>query len=116
MVELVWKIVHLKLRPSYKEKQNVVTEVHWRLEAVEQGHQAAVYGSFVLPIDNLETIIPYDFLKETDVVQWVKDMLGADKLVEFEQTLQRQLAISLAPEIVDGEFPWIPKSTEAALV
>ena len=116
MIELVWKIVHLRIRPLYKEKRDIVTEIHWRLEATEQGHQAAVYGSLALPVNNLEAFIPYDSLKEADVIQWVKGVLGADKTAELEQSLRQQLAMKLEPEIFEAELPWVPKSTSGDLV
>lgn len=88
-----------------------VYTAHWRVNAVsselrENGepYQAGAYGSvgFERPESDL---IPFDDLTKDQVIGWVQDKIGADKVTEIETAIEAQLAEQITPTRGQG-VPW----------
>ena len=84
-----------------------VTTVHWRLSATDGNASGTVYGTISLPSkDPAEPgFIPYDQLTEAQVVQWVKDEMGADTVAAHEANVQAQIDAQKNPTTAAG-LPW----------
>jgi len=52
------------------------------------------------------SFVPYDQLTETQVIQWVFDVLGQDKVTAIEADLATQLAYQENPPVVILPNPW----------
>lgn len=88
-----------------------VYTAHWRCDAVsselrEDGepYRAGAYGSvgFERPESDL---IPFDDLTKDQVIGWVQDKIGADKVTEIEAAIEAQLAEQITPTRGQG-LPW----------
>ena len=84
----------------------IVYTVHYTITRYKDGEQAGAYGSlgFEAP-EPIESAIPYANLTKDTVVQWVRDKLTAEKVVEIEAALDAQIAEKLAPTKATG-LPW----------
>lgn len=96
-----WDIANL----DRKLADGAVTTVHWTLQAFDGTYSAGAYGSIGLEEPNPETMIPFATLTPEDVVSWVKDHFGAEKVAEIEAALQQQLDQQRQPVTGQG-LPW----------
>jgi hypothetical protein len=100
-----WKIVQLERETA----DGFVFTAHYTVDAKDDTYSAGAYGS--IGFERPDNLIPYADLTEADVVSWVKEALGADKVTEVEAALQAQLDEQHAPSKAAG-VPWV--NTEAA--
>lgn len=96
-----WKIVNLdRTLPD-----GIVTTAHWTATEVDGDHTGSTYGSVGIPLDEEETIIPFDDLTEAEVIAWVKAALGEEQVEAIETAIANQIALSKAPTTATGT-PW----------
>lgn len=94
-----WAIVNL-------ERETVdgfVMTAHYTVNASDGTYSSGAYGSvgFTRP----DTLIPFADLTEAEVIGWVKDSFGAEKVAEIEAALQSKLDEQRAPSKAAG-VPW----------
>ena len=84
----------------------VVNNSHWQcIDEDASGNQARVYGSVVIPTDDLSNFTSYADITEEQAIQWTKDALGADEVASFEANVAAQLQLIENP--VEGSgTPW----------
>ena len=84
-----------------------VTTAHWRVSKTDGAATGSVYGtiSFHHKDHNDPTFIPYQDLTEVQVVQWVKDEMGANQVSAYEAAVQGQIDAQINPTIASG-LPW----------
>ena len=56
--------------------ENVVSKIHWRLEASNENHIAETYGVVSLPEPTGTDFTPYEQLTKDQVVSWVVSILS----------------------------------------
>jgi hypothetical protein len=101
-MNITWKISQLERNVSHAG----VIRAHWRAEAAEDTVTASVYGDVALePDSESETFVPFEELTESLVVDWVKQQLGAERVVELEQILATNIANQKSPKVITGT-PW----------
>ena len=98
-----WTIGNL----DYTLPECCVTTVHWRVSKTDGDHTGSVYGTITLPHKdhNAPDFIPYDNLTEAQVVQWVKEEMGADTVAAHEAAVQAQIDAQKNPTSASGT-PW----------
>ena len=94
-----WKIAELERETS----DGYVYTAHWRVDATDGTYKAGAYGSQGL--DRPDTLVPFADLTETQVVGWVKDKLGADRVTQIETALDNQITEQKTPTKATGK-PW----------
>jgi hypothetical protein len=94
-----WKIANLERETA----DGFVMTAHYTISAEDGTYSSGAYGS--LGFERPDTLIPYNQLTEEQVVQWVKDAFGAEKVAEIEAALQSQLDEQRAPTKAAG-VPW----------
>jgi len=98
-----WKIEQMERASS----DDLVTTVHWRANGQEvvgdKTYYSTVYGS--IGVTRGETFIPYAGLKESDVIGWVKESLGAEQVATYEKSLADQITAQKNPVSLAG-IPW----------
>jgi hypothetical protein len=101
-----WAIANLERQTETGK----ITVAHYTLSAQsgDQVYSAGAYGS--LGFDG-EVTTPFSEVTESQVLSWVKDSLGEEKVGEIEAALQAQLDEQRAPSVAAG-VPWV--NTEAA--
>ena len=94
-----WKIANLERETA----DGFVFTAHYTVDAKDDTYSAGAYGS--IGFERPDNLIPYADLTEVEVVSWVQDALGAEKVVEIEAALQGQLDEQHAPTRSSG-LPW----------
>lgn len=84
-----------------------VTTAHWRVSKTDGTASGSVYGTISLPHKdhNDPTFIPYQDLTEVQVVQWVKEEMGADTVAAHEAAVDAQINAQKNPTAASG-VPW----------
>ena len=94
-----WKIAQLERETA----DGFVFTAHYTVDAKDDAYSAGAYGS--IGFERPESLIPYADLTEADVVSWVQEALGADKVAEVEAALQNQIDQQRNPTQAAG-VPW----------
>lgn len=103
----VWNVANLEREAL----DGYVYVAHWTVAAISSAtnddgepYTASGYGSIGLerPEGNL---IPFEDLTHDQVVGWVKDKLGGDKVAEIEAALAAQIQERMTPTKLAG-VPW----------
>jgi hypothetical protein len=94
-----WKIAQLERETA----DGFVFTAHYTVDAKDDAYSAGAYGS--IGFERPENLIPYADLTEDEVIGWVKDALGADKVDEVEAALQNQIDQQRNPTQTAG-VPW----------
>ncbi len=63
-------------------------------------YNSGAYGS--IGFQRPDTLIPFDKLKKDQVIGWVKDALGADKVSEVEAALEARIVELITPSKQNG--------------
>lgn len=94
-----WKIAQL-------ERETVdgfVYTAHYTVDAKDDTYAAGAYGS--IGFERPEELIPFSELTEEQVIGWVKEALGEEKVLEIGQALLAQLEEQRNPSKAAG-LPW----------
>lgn len=94
-----WNIVNLE-----RETQDgFVYTAHYTVDAHDGTYSAGAYGS--IGFERPETLIPYADLTKEQVIEWVKEALGTEKVTEIGQALLNQINEQRNPTKQAG-LPW----------
>ena len=94
-----WAIANLDRNTS----DGKVIVAHYTVSAKNDTYSAGAYGSLGF---NGEITTPFSELTEQQIVGWVTDSLGEEKVTEVELALQKQLDEQAAPSVAAG-VPWV---------
>jgi hypothetical protein len=94
-----WAIANLERETA----DGFVFTAHYTVNAKDDTYSAGAYGS--LGFERPDNLIPFADLTEDEVVSWVKEALGEDKVAEVEAALQNQLDQQRNPTQAAG-VPW----------
>jgi len=99
--EIKWHIANLERETI----DGFVMTAHYTVDAVTEdgAYRSGAYGS--ASFERPENLIPFADLTEDLVVQWVKEALGTDKVLEIGQALLNQLEEQRHPTKAAG-VPW----------
>lgn len=97
-----WKIIQLDRETA----TGLVTTAHWTLEHTDDEYSASAYGSVNLPTKDSqdESFIAYESLTESQVIDWVKAVLG-DEVAQIEGRMISNIQEQKAPVRASG-VPW----------
>jgi hypothetical protein len=76
---------------------------HYTVSAKDDTYASSAYGS--IGFERPKNLIPFADLTETELVSWVQEALGADKVAEVEAALQNQIDQQRNPTKAAG-VPW----------
>jgi hypothetical protein len=96
---ITWHIANLERKTA----DGFVYTAHYTIDANDGTYNAGAYGS--IGFERPDNLIPYSSLKEADVIGWVQDALGNEKVAEIEAALENQLAEQRSPSKASG-VPW----------
>ena len=96
---ITWHIANLERETA----DGFVYTAHYTIDANDGTYNAGAYGS--IGFERPENLIPYSSLKEADVINWVQDALGDEKVAEIEAALENQLSEQRSPSKASG-VPW----------
>ena len=96
---ITWDIAALERETT----DGFVYTAHYTINANDGVYSAGAYGS--IGFERPENLIPYSDLTKDEVISWVKEALGADKVAEIDQALLTQLEEQRHPSKASG-VPW----------
>jgi len=94
-----WKIANLERETA----DGFVFVAHYTVSAEDGTYSSGAYGS--IGFERPENLIPFADLQEEQIVQWVKEALGEEKVQGVLAALQNQLDEQRAPTKAAG-VPW----------
>lgn len=94
-----WAIANLERETS----DGFVFTAHYTVDAKDGTYSAGAYGS--IGFERPDSLIPFADLTEAQVIGWVQDALGEDKVTEVLAALQSQLDEQHTPTKASGT-PW----------
>ena len=94
-----WAIANLERETA----DGFVFTAHYTVNAKDDTYSAGAYGS--IGFERPENLIPFADLTEAEVVSWVQEALGEDKVAEVEAALQNQIDQQRNPTQAAG-VPW----------
>lgn len=110
MTTITWKIDALDCKPQEGELADVAIIAHWRCNGSQtvdgSTYSGSVYGSAALGQPDPNAFTPYDQLTEAQVVAWVKEQLGQNKVDATEANVEVQVAAAISPPVITPPLPW----------
>lgn len=94
-----WRVANLERETA----DGFVFTAHYTVAAKNDIYASSAYGS--IGFERPDNLIPFADLTEAQVISWVQEALGADKVTEIEAALQSQLDEQAAPTKAAG-VPW----------
>ena len=98
--EFTWKIANLERETS----DGFVFTAHYTVDAKDDTYSAGAYGS--IGFERPDNLIPFADLNEGEVVGWVLQALGDEKVASVCEALQGQLDEQRNPSKAAG-VPWV---------
>ena len=94
-----WNIANLERETA----DGFVYTAHYTVDANDGTYSAGAYGS--IGFERPENLIPYMDLTKDEIIGWVKDVLGEEKVLEIGQALLAQIEEQRNPSKAAG-VPW----------
>ena len=98
-LNVTWNIANLERETA----DGYVYTAHYTVDAHDGTYSAGAYGS--IGFERPENLIPYADLTKEQVIEWVKEALGSDKVLEIGQALLNQIEEQRQPSKAAG-VPW----------
>ena len=106
VVAYTWNVTQMNAYPQVGEETDVVFNVHWTLIGEDAGIFGSAYGSQGVTVNPEEPFTPYADLTQAQVVGWVKDAMGAERVSSCEAGVAQQISDQIAPPVVTPPLPW----------
>lgn len=100
-------IFNLEVLKNYDNKQDVVKNVAFAIEASNGSVTASVVKGCELDINNLENFVSFDKLTETQVKNWIINTVGNEQIQLWNQEADAKLENLVAPNEITVNPPWI---------
>jgi hypothetical protein len=101
-----WAIDALDCVPSVDEKSNIVSCVHWRVNASDGKNNATIYGTQNLAFDNKSIFVVYDEIAKETAITWVQEAIGKDAVQKLYKSLDSNIYSLANPSIITLPLPW----------
>ena len=104
-ITYTWSIVDMERQITMGDKSDVITEISYQLDGTETVDGKAHTGSMSETVKvelGSQTFKAFSYVKEADVIQWVKDKLGTDGVANSELNVSNQISESQTAVIAKG--------------
>ena len=75
-------------------------------QATDGSNNYSINGLIDIPITTFDNYVEYKDLTEEQVLQWVKDTMGAEIVQQYEDGARSQLEALINPPVVTLSLPW----------
>jgi len=106
-ITYTWTIDEMFTYPNMDGRENVVFGVNYTLSGTDGSYSSSASGSMPLPSPESE-FTTYADLTENEVVGWVQEILGSDKVAELEVGIYHQINDQIKPSVMTLPLPWGP--------
>lgn len=103
-----WEVTNLESFETINELTNVVSVIHWTLQADDGVNSTAINGTVNLDAPEANTFVNYNDLTQEQVIGWVKTKLGTTLETGYYQYLDEKLLELAKPVVITTPLPWVP--------
>ena len=123
-IDFTWYVTALECAASLNGQPNVVCKAHWNVEGISDQINtyttttgetkqapffANVSGVEEIAYSNGQTFVPFENLTEAQVIAWIKDNMGPEKIANVEQQVSDAIQKQITPVVVVKDLPWKQK-------
>lgn len=101
-----WTIEQMNCYPTHNNQTDVVFNVHWRVNATDGVRNATNYGTQDIIYIADSPYTPYANLTQSQVIDWVKEAMGDERVASIEANIDAQIQQQITPTIVNLPPPW----------
>lgn len=102
-----WTITELDCIPDIDGKLNYVVVAHWTCQGTDGTYTGSVSNTATFGVDPYkENYVPYQDLKEPEVIVWTQQALGFDTVQAVYRMIDTQIQGQVSPPIVVPPLPW----------
>jgi len=102
-----WLIDSLDCSPLLEGQNNVVSNVHWRINATDGTHNVTTYGVQPLIYTAGNPFTEYAGLTLETVIGWIQTVMGSDQVTAIQTQLDKMIDNLVNPSIVSPTLPWV---------
>ena len=102
-----WVIEQMEAYPEHNGFEDVVFNVHWRVNASDGVYVSSSYGSVGIAIQDDSSFTPYSSLIKDQVVDWVKENMGLERVSQLESALAGEIESQKNPTVIVKPLPWV---------
>jgi hypothetical protein len=106
-IAYTWTVDGLECYPQVGGLSDVVFRVRWAANGFDGTYNASVQGVQNVPAPSENAFTPYPDLIEMQVIQWVLDELGAERVESFKADVATKIAEMITPPVVTPPLPWV---------
>jgi hypothetical protein len=107
-----WIIDSLDVTPSLEGQTNVVSCVHYRVNANNgtepNSHTATIWGTQMLNYTVESPFTDYSALTKDIVINWVQSALGVEQVTSIQANLDTQIENLVNHPVISPRLPWLP--------
>ena len=106
-ITYTWNCTTVDTYPTKDDKADVIFNVHWRLNCVDDTEDKNVgdsYGVVSLDTEDLSTFTAFADITEADVIGWVEAALGEDQVTAIKASIDAQIAEKITPTVVTKQI------------
>lgn len=105
-LEIKWVVEQMNCYPEKDGETDVVFTVHWRVNGADGSYSGTNYGTQGVTYEPGTPYTPYENLTQDQVVGWVKDAMGEERVAEIESNVAKQIENQKNPPVVSPPLPW----------
>ena len=106
MINYIWTISKLECYEQAYGQTDVVFVAFWTVTGDDGYYSASLSGTQSLIYDGSNPFTPYQYLTEQQVVDWVKNTMGAPYVASYENQVASEIQKQQNPVIVTPPLPW----------
>ena len=106
-ITYTWNCTTVDTYPTKSDQTDVIFNVHWRLNGVDDTEDENVgdsYGVVSLDTEDLSTFTAFADITEANVIGWVEAALGEDQVAALKTSIDAQIAEKITPTVVTKQI------------
>jgi hypothetical protein len=106
-ITYTWNCTTVDTYPTKSDQTDVIFNVHWRLNGVDDTEVKNVgdsYGVVSLDTEDLSTFTAFADITEANVISWVEAALGEDQVAALKASIDAQIAEKITPTVVTKQI------------
>ena len=106
-----WTVTMLECVPAANGLQNIVQTIRWKLSGDDGVNSTEINNVTPIAPPNSGEFIQYSNLTEEQVITWLTDTLGEQRVAEAKSVVDNMLELMANPPVITPELPWAPPPT-----
>lgn len=104
-----WVISSLNCLPTEDGNNDVVINADWQLYATDGTFTSNIFGQELFSLEKSVAFTAYNDLTEQQIIGWIQQKMGADKVNALQETLDKKIDEQANPKVVSLPLPWTVK-------